>query len=288
MRGEVVFLGGNQISLWCESVLVNYGVKDTPVKQKWAYPFFFVIFGRTIIYNNRNSSSRRKFMRCNTCSNGAAFGNKSCLKCLAKARERSNERYKKMKQERKCKTCFGSMQEEKGIYCKKCKQEKKDTYTRRKQQGLCVTCGSNKATTTQKCDECHQAYLVNVNAKKQKRLSEGRCAYCENKRINGQTCLKHYLQITSQSHFKNISKANDLYNLFLKQNGICPYTGKKLTLGVDASLDHIVPKSRGGSEDVSNLQWVYNQVNFMKIDMFENEFLNLVELIHENLAKKAS
>jgi 5-methylcytosine-specific restriction endonuclease McrA len=65
----------------------------------------------------------------------------------------------------------------------------------------------------------------------------------------------------------------------MKQGGICPYTGKILSLGKDASVDHIVPKSRGGSTELSNLQWVYYQVNFMKGDMFHEEFLELIGLI---------
>ena len=95
-------------------------------------------------------------------------------------------------------------------------------------------------------------------------------------------CLKHYLQFTAKTHLGSFKKYKELEILFQKQNGICPYTGKKLQLGIDTSIDHIIPKSRGGSKDISNLQWVYYKANFMKQDMFTNEFIELAHLISQN------
>ena len=63
---------------------------------------------------------------------------------------------------------------------------------------------------------------------------------------------------------------------------MCPYTNKKLTLGDGTSIDHKVPKSRGGSLEISNLHWVCTEVNFMKRDMLHEEFLAAVKLIYEN------
>ena len=124
----------------------------------------------------------------------------------------------------------------------------------------------------------------NWEQSKQTRLSDGLCALCDSPRINNRLCVKHFLKITAKTHLRSSKRYQELYDLFVKQDGICPYTKIKLTLGVDASIDHIIPKSRGGKlEDVSNLQWVYCNVNFMKSDMLESEFLNLVKLIAKNL-----
>lgn len=67
---------------------------------------------------------------------------------------------------------------------------------------------------------------------------------------------------------------------------ICPYTGLSLVLGVNASLDHIIARSVGGSDDLNNLQWVYGStdfdVNIMKGSSTEADFLKAISLIHHN------
>lgn len=61
--------------------------------------------------------------------------------------------------------------------------------------------------------------------------------------------------------------------LWERQGGQCPYTGEDLVPGVNASLDHIVSKHRGGGDDPTNLQWVTMLVNSMKTSMTHDEFV---------------
>jgi len=51
-------------------------------------------------------------------------------------------------------------------------------------------------------------------------------------------------------------------------------------MGVDAELDHIIPSSRGGSDEPSNTQWVLCVVNRMKDHMLQPEFFGLVEKLY--------
>lgn len=222
-------------------------------------------------------------MQCVNCSNGVAFGCKHCVACLQKAKIRSSENYKKLKLERKCKSCRNAVDSIKGVYCKSCKQKQKDTNSKRKNSGMCVTCGKNNATQGVKCYDCYLSYKENLQRKKSERLSSGLCAYCDEVRVGVKLCLKHYLQCTAKTHFKgqsSLDMADKLHQLYLRQDGKCPYTGNKLILGKDASLDHIIPRSRGGSGELDNVQWVYYAVNFMKQDMFHDEFLELVKDIY--------
>ncbi len=48
------------------------------------------------------------------------------------------------------------------------------------------------------------------------------------------------------------------------QGGRCALTGGLLLPGVNASVDHIVPRSAGGTSDETNLQWVVADVNGWK------------------------
>lgn len=219
-------------------------------------------------------------MKCVNCSNGTAFGCKHCVQCLEKAKERSAEHYIKIKMERKCKSCSSQVMDVKGIYCANCRKSKKDTLTKRKQQGLCITCGKVPFTHGQKCNICHESYLINVRLKRVERFNNGLCSFCDEQRVGVKLCLKHYLQFTAKTHLRSTKRYNELHELYLNQKGICPYTGIKLSLGVDSSIDHIIPKSRGGSDDISNLQWVFYQANFMKGDMLHHEFLSLIKTIY--------
>jgi CRISPR/Cas system Type II protein with McrA/HNH and RuvC-like nuclease domain len=47
-----------------------------------------------------------------------------------------------------------------------------------------------------------------------------------------------------------------LKNKLISQKYKCIYSGEKLILGINASIDHIIPKSLGGADNINNLQWV--------------------------------
>ncbi len=64
-----------------------------------------------------------------------------------------------------------------------------------------------------------------------------------------------------------------LRDLFYVQGGKCAYTGEPLVIGVNASLDHRVPISRGGTHTIENVQWVSMRINFMKTEMTHDEFI---------------
>jgi hypothetical protein len=66
-----------------------------------------------------------------------------------------------------------------------------------------------------------------------------------------------------------------LERLWLAQGGRCAVTGVALSPGDGASLDHITPRSRGGTHDPSNLRWVLTAVNTAKSNLTDAEFLAL-------------
>lgn len=65
--------------------------------------------------------------------------------------------------------------------------------------------------------------------------------------------------------------ALELWSLAKKQKLICALTGDKLTTE-NVSLDHIIPQSKGGTNDITNLQLVTHHANTIKNDMSMNEF----------------
>ncbi len=67
--------------------------------------------------------------------------------------------------------------------------------------------------------------------------------------------------------------ASKILIILEKQDYKCMLTGKTLIPGDNASLDHIIPKVKGGINNVENLQWVTLQANRAKGVMLLQEFL---------------
>jgi len=59
------------------------------------------------------------------------------------------------------------------------------------------------------------------------------------------------------------------------QNYRCAYTGELIVLGVNDSLDHILPTSKFPKlrSDPTNVEWVTRKVNCMKWDSTREEFI---------------
>ena len=70
----------------------------------------------------------------------------------------------------------------------------------------------------------------------------------------------------------------ELAKLWHKQRGCCALTGIRLNRE-NAHLDHILPKARGGTNDISNLRWTCNTVNRAKHDLTDEEFFRICELV---------
>lgn len=75
-------------------------------------------------------------------------------------------------------------------------------------------------------------------------------------------------------------KSFDLWKLAKKQKLICVLTGEKLTFE-NISLDHIIPVSKGGTNNISNLQLVTRHANTIKNNMNMDELLLLCRKIVE-------
>lgn len=66
----------------------------------------------------------------------------------------------------------------------------------------------------------------------------------------------------------------DLMLLWEKQQGLCALSGRQLDI-LTATIDHIIPKARGGTHEIDNLRWTTPEANFAKRDLLDEEFLTL-------------
>lgn len=67
--------------------------------------------------------------------------------------------------------------------------------------------------------------------------------------------------------------------LLIAQNYKCAYCGTDIALKSQRELDHIIPRSRCGSNDVGNLQWLCSRCNQAKGAMTGEEFIEMCSTI---------
>lgn len=184
---------------------------------------------------------------CGICGCKNNDGGYSCSTCRLKKNEKRKE--SRLTNKNKCQSCCAEIII--GKTCEKCLKRqsvrRKELYELRKKNELCVRC----CVKTDKiyCDECSKIKRLKIRAKK---------------------------------YLGNKNKWKQLETLFNRQNGLCYYSGLPLTLGLDAHLDRKIPRSKGGLNEISNLQWVNKDVNLMKRALLEEEFLKLCEAITNN------
>jgi 5-methylcytosine-specific restriction endonuclease McrA len=59
-------------------------------------------------------------------------------------------------------------------------------------------------------------------------------------------------------------------NIWLRDNGVCQYSGKKLSPN-EANIDHVLPKSRGGLTNWTNCVLAHKEINAKKADKTPEE-----------------
>jgi CRISPR/Cas system Type II protein with McrA/HNH and RuvC-like nuclease domain len=152
---------------------------------------------------------------------------------------------------------------------------KKNWRIKQKELGLCSDC-KNPSNGKYRCKKCQERNRNSSRKYGNERVKNGKCYTCTNEAIPGNTsCLKHWFKKMCFDALGTKKDADMIISLLEKQNHICIYTGEKLIPGINASIDHIVPVSRGGENKIENLQWVTKRINTIKNDLTHQEFIEL-------------
>ena len=139
------------------------------------------------------------------------------------------------------------------------------------QQGLCRQCGACNTNNGPRCPACLQKSRDAYHA----RAAQGECVICRKHAVAGAFCLHHWFKNIGSSHGFNVKNGGIalLKQLWDEQEGRCAVTGRALVPGNGASLDHVVPTSKGGTNEKSNLRWVLWEINRAKSDMTHEQFV---------------
>ena len=100
------------------------------------------------------------------------------------------------------------------------------------------------------------------------------------KEHDGKTGQTMQLQ-TEGKELDGALKGSDIFEILERQGFRCNLTGVPLTPDT-ASIDHIIPLSKGGSHTKANAQIILNSVNQAKGSMTQSEFVEMCRLVVEH------
>jgi len=203
---------------------------------------------------------------CTNCLNPALPGLLMCAEHNATHKQNQRKKLEKLE-------AAGKLKEHRSILA----GLRKELTAKRKAEGLCVTCGEPAVVGYTRCQEHRDKHHAIEVKKRSSRLEAGLCIMCGEKPhvADGQQCDVCLLKRTAANLWGSKSRWHDLLEIMERQQYICVHTGRRLTIGGNASIDHIVPKSKGGSDEVANLQWVDLAANCFKLNQLDEDVRRL-------------
>ncbi len=167
---------------------------------------------------------------------------------------------------------------------RKCKRDRKEWHSSRydatKLAGTCVRCFAAPAEPGKVwCSGCR----ISTREKRESRRDRGLCIHCGTASPNNARCDRCIVKYNWKSNTGKVAGWLSVYEKLVEQGYRCAYTGDTLILGVNASIDHIKPRSRYPESlcDTDNVQWVTEKINRMKSNLTHEEFLLLISKISE-------
>lgn len=164
--------------------------------------------------------------------------------------------------------------------CAECRRHKQIQRAKLKKQGICVTCyGPSRGKT--RCLKCSRRMKASCK-------DRGRCQSCSGKNDTlSSLCSRCVYKNVAFKRLGDRKRWSELRDLFEQQKCLCAVTNKPIVIGSNASIDHIVPSNRGGTDEISNLRWVHIVFNRMKNDMLDKELLEWAKSIVQSESRLA-
>ncbi len=160
---------------------------------------------------------------------------------------------------------------------------------RLRREGMCVDCCTQKVRPNRSlCERCGKRKTEKTLSRQRRRLASGLCRRCGNPALFlvrlgrlGSECEECFLKRQAfKLGYSVPTKAwVRLRDKLRQQNFTCPYSGIPLVIGSNASIDHIVARARGGSNELENIQWVDIHVNYAKRALSESEFIEICKAV---------
>jgi len=199
-----------------------------------------------------------------------------------------------------CKSTF-SPQRAHHRYCsEKCRERQKELMSQLRNPSTVTSRGAERPFGQFECPVCHETFSATRWAQKycstkcgnlrqqrkwvDKNRQEGLCRACPTPTIPGTKswCEKHWFsQAAARNGILGKGSGERVKKLLESQSHTCPYTGRKLVVGANASIDHKNPRSlfRDQVGLLENIEWVDLEVNRAKRALSKDEFISFCKLV---------
>jgi hypothetical protein len=219
---------------------------------------------------------------CGTCKQPNSSGTTRCRACTTRA-VAGNKRIKDaVRAAGKCVECQALWT---GLTrrCDTCKAAQRAKWDLRANSSEhCARCAAPKDSKHVACAACRAEMRVTSNRRRNGFHAAGQCVQCGSPRdTKKKFCSQCILNTAARRWLGDSGRANELRQLLIRQDFRCAYTGEKLEVGGNASVDHIHLRIKGGADEISNLQWVTWTVNRSKSAMTHREFLDMCRKVVE-------
>jgi hypothetical protein len=85
------------------------------------------------------------------------------------------------------------------------------------------------------------------------------------------------MKLAAAKHLGSQARWLELQKILNSQGGRCAYSGRRLELGENASIEHVEPKSKNAARrrDITNLKFVDRHINVAKASLSLGDFLKM-------------
>lgn len=153
-------------------------------------------------------------------------------------------------------------------------------HKRKANGGVCCYCG--KPSLLARCQNCKGKDQLRQEKRRELMKLEGRCVRCSaDKNMIDTRCLKCVMKAVSLTNTGTKKNWKFFIDLLEQQDSKCFYTGEQLVVGINASIDHLLPVSRFPEKRThsKNLVWCTNKINIAKGALTYSEFINLCNTV---------
>lgn len=168
--------------------------------------------------------------------------------------------------------------------CKECLENRKTRAQALKAGRMCSECmGPTPSPQNSKCIECIEKNRKTQRRRRQTRVESGNCYMCggKNDLEHNRLCSVCIYKAAAYAWLGSSFRWEELKTLLESQSFKCAYTSQPISIGEDATIDHILPRSRGGENIIENLQWVSWKANWSKGNMTHEEFIEMCYAVCE-------
>lgn len=221
--------------------------------------------------------------KCNDCPLLAVEGKSRCETCLKDRKLQGQQR----KSLGLCSQC-GSPADRSGSCCARCLANKKRWRDKTASLNLCRNCGSGPRFKNRiYCLGCLELTRSREKERYRIRLASGVCTNCgKTPADSGAICRTCQVKRLVRTHLGSSKLVQKLETMLQQQGGCCALTGLPLKLGENASIDHIIPRSKGGLDVIENLRWLDYRVNMSRRDLSDDEFFGMCQRVVDHAASK--